>query len=133
SRHEAPATCLDIGLLNNMPDAALRATERQFIDLIAASAGDRIVRLHFLTLSEIARGEAESARLRAAYTDFRELRGHRLDGLIVTGCEPRAERLTDEPYWNSLADVVDWAEHNTISTIWSCLAAHAAVLHLDGI
>lgn len=29
--------------------------------------------------------------------------------------------------------MVDWAEHKTASTIWSCLAAHAAVLHLDGI
>jgi homoserine O-succinyltransferase len=133
-RHPFATTgCLDIGLLNNMPDAALRATERQFSDLLAAAAGDRIIRLHFFTLGEIARGEAESARLRAAYSDFRERRNLRLDGLIVTGCEPRAARLTDEPYWNSLAEIVDWAEHNTISTIWSCLAAHAAVLHLDGI
>ena len=29
--------------------------------------------------------------------------------------------------------MIDWAEANTRSTIWSCLAAHAAVLHLDGI
>jgi homoserine O-succinyltransferase len=28
---------------------------------------------------------------------------------------------------------IDWAEQNTISTIWSCLAAHAAVQHLDGV
>ena len=29
--------------------------------------------------------------------------------------------------------MVDWARDNTASTIWSCLAAHAAVLHVDGI
>jgi homoserine O-succinyltransferase/O-acetyltransferase len=29
--------------------------------------------------------------------------------------------------------LVSWAEQNTSSTVWSCLAAHAAVLHLDGI
>ena len=28
---------------------------------------------------------------------------------------------------------MDWAEIGTISTLFSCLAAHAAVLHLDGI
>jgi homoserine O-succinyltransferase len=28
---------------------------------------------------------------------------------------------------------VDWAGRNTHSTIWSCLAAHAALLHSDGI
>jgi homoserine O-succinyltransferase len=57
----------------------------------------------------------------------------RLDGLIVTGSEPRAPLLADEPYWASLTELVDWAEANTISTIWSCLAAHAAALYLDGV
>jgi homoserine O-succinyltransferase len=28
---------------------------------------------------------------------------------------------------------VDWAEDNTSSTVWSCLAAHAAIYRLDGI
>jgi homoserine O-succinyltransferase len=32
-----------------------------------------------------------------------------------------------------LAGLIDWAADNTISTIYSCLAAHAAVLHIDGI
>ena len=32
-----------------------------------------------------------------------------------------------------LADVLDWAERNTASTVLSCLAAHAGVLHSDGI
>ena len=41
--------------------------------------------------------------------------------------------LKDEPYWPDLARVIDWAREGTASTIWSCLAAHAAVLHLDGI
>ena len=51
----------------------------------------------------------------------------------MTGAEPKTERLADEPYWGAFTQLVDWASHNTISTIWSCLAAHAAVLHLDGI
>jgi homoserine O-succinyltransferase len=32
-----------------------------------------------------------------------------------------------------LANVLDWAERNTVSTVLSCLAAHAGVLHSDGI
>jgi len=59
--------------------------------------------------------------------------GSALDGLIVTGAEPRAARLADEPCWETLTAVVDWAKAHTASTIWSCLAAHAAVLHSDGI
>ena len=57
----------------------------------------------------------------------------RLDGLIVTGTEPKSKNLDDEPYWAALPQVIDWAREHTHSTIWSCLAAHAAVLHTDGI
>ena len=32
------SNCVTIGLINNMPDAALEATERQFVDLIRAAA-----------------------------------------------------------------------------------------------
>jgi homoserine O-succinyltransferase len=53
--------------------------------------------------------------------------------LIVTGTEPRTATLAEEPYWGSLTKLVDWAQEHTASTIWSCLAAHAAVYHLDGI
>ncbi|MDR3715683.1 MAG: homoserine O-succinyltransferase, partial [Puia sp.] len=53
--------------------------------------------------------------------------------LIVTGREPRAQILEDEPYWASFKSILDWARDNTYSTVWSCLAAHAAILYLDGI
>ena len=36
-------------------------------------------------------------------------------------------------YWESLTRVLEWAERHTYSTILSCLAAHAGILHLDGI
>jgi homoserine O-succinyltransferase len=58
--------------------------------------------------------------------------GH-LDGLIVTGREPLASDLKQEPYWKSFTKLAEWAESNTHSTVWSCLAAHAAILHMDGI
>src|SRR2546422_9237468 len=35
---ESDANCIDIGLVNNMPDAALKATERQFMTLLHAAA-----------------------------------------------------------------------------------------------
>src|SRR5206468_5221687 len=39
----------------------------------------------------------------------------------------------DEPYWAELTSVIDWARRTTRSALFSCLAAHAAALHLDGI
>ena len=124
---------LEIGLLNNMPDSALQTTERQYIRLFQAAAGDRVVRLHFYSLPTVARSPESKAWIDAAYDDITGLRHAGLDGLIVTGAEPKAAQLPDEPYWTELAEIIDWAKSGTASTIWSCLAAHAAVLHLDGI
>ena len=125
--------CLTIGLVNNMPDAALDATERQFIDLIRAASASLIVRLKLFSVPTIPRSAQARAAVAQRYRDVSELWDTHLDGLIVTGNEPRAQSLRDEPYWPSLTRVMEWAEHNTESTIWSCLAAHAAVLHADGI
>jgi homoserine O-succinyltransferase/O-acetyltransferase len=124
---------LRIGLVNNMPDAALRPTERQFGELLLAAVKDMPVRLMLFSLPEVSRGEEAAAHIRRSYHDFAALRDTRIDGLIVTGMPPRAATIEDEPYWRSLTRLIDWAEDNTLSAIWSCLAAHAAVLHLDGI
>src|SRR5207245_625481 len=67
------------------------------------------------------------------YSPIEDLWDSHLEGLIVTGTEPRSPNLKDEPYWASLISVLEWAEHHTHSAVWSCLATHAALLHLDGI
>ncbi|HUN58765.1 MAG TPA: homoserine O-succinyltransferase [Candidatus Binataceae bacterium] len=122
-----------IGIVNNMPDAALRTTERQFQDLLEASSVGQTVQLRYFALPEVPRGEVAQAHLYQNYERPSELWESRLDGLIVTGTEPRAFKLEEEPYWISLTKLIDWAEDHTTSTVWSCLAAHAAVLHLDSI
>ena len=125
--------CLTIGLVNNMPDAACGATERQFLKLLRAASSDVVVLLKLFSIAAVPRSETTRAELAGRYRDISELWNAPLDGLIVTGTEPIAADLKDEPYWNALCDLVDWACHNTISAVWSCLAAHAAVLYADGI
>jgi homoserine O-succinyltransferase len=132
-RHPAGSEWIEIGLVNNMPEAALEATEQQFLELIGAAAGDSWVHLRFFSLPGVPRSERGRSYLSQSYHDAADLRRAELDGLIVTGTEPKAADLADEPYWGAFTQLVDWAARNTISTVWSCLAAHAAVLHLDGI
>ena len=55
------------------------------------------------------------------------------DALIVTGTEPRTRHLDAEPYWDTLVELITWAEGATVSTVLSCLAAHAALSIFDGI
>ncbi len=121
-----------IGLVNNMPDTALRTTERQFSELLAAAGGDTI-ELKIYALQDVPRSDTAKAYISEHYEQIDALLDRRIDGLIVTGTSPRAPNLADEPYWASFTKLIDWADENTESTVWSCLAAHAAVLHLDGV
>jgi homoserine O-succinyltransferase/O-acetyltransferase len=128
-----PSRRVDIGLVNNMPDAAMEATVRQFLSLLDAAARDVTVHVRLFSMPGVPSSEWRRRHLSECYAGFDELWDARLDALIVTGAEPRAADLAAEPYWGPLARLVDWAEENTLTAVWSCLAAHAAVLHLDGI
>lgn len=124
---------LVIGVVNNMPDSAVETTERQFRDLLSDVTGSRSIRVRFFYIPEVARGPVGRAYVTEHYEDIEALKAGGVDGLIVTGTEPRAPTPADELYWRALTGLVDWAEEHTTSTIWSCLAAHAAVYYTDGI
>jgi homoserine O-succinyltransferase len=120
-------------LINNMPDSALEATERQFISLLDLASEGFSIRVQLYSLPGVSRSGASARRVSEFYTSAANLPGSQLDGLIVTGREPLTPNLADEPYWESFTAVLEWARNNTYSTVWSCLAAHAAVLYQDGI
>jgi homoserine O-succinyltransferase len=122
-----------VGLVNNMPDAAMRATEIQFARLLKEAAGALDVRLRLFSMRSIPRSEETRSRMAGFYDDASFLQAAHVDALIVTGAQPSTMDLRDEPYWAELAHLIDWAEVGTVSTLFSCLGAHAAVLQLDGI
>jgi homoserine O-succinyltransferase len=124
---------LTIGLLNNMPDAALCATERQFASLLGEAVGGAEVELRLFALPRVRRGPEACELMAGRYERAGALPEAGLDGLIVTGLEPRAADLRDEPYWPALTQVIDWTQNTGVPTVWSCLAAHAAVLRSDGV
>jgi homoserine O-succinyltransferase len=124
---------LRIAIVNNMPDAALRSTERQFCALLASASAGMVVKLSFYAAPGIVRSDTARAHIAACYEDFATLEHEKPHGLIVTGAEPKSASLEDEPFWPSLARLVDWTEAEEIPALWSCLAAHAAVLRADGI
>src|ERR1700685_1426324 len=79
---------IEIGIVNNMPDAALELTERQFIGLLAAASGQARVRSRWCALPQIGRGEFAPRRLPSDHAEIGRLWDPRLDGLIVSGMEP---------------------------------------------
>ena len=125
--------CIQVGLVNNMLDAAMRATELQFARLLKEAAGALDVRLRLFSMRSIPRSEQTRSRMAGFYDDAAFLQAANLDALIITGAQPEAADLRDEPYWQELAQIIDWAETGTISAMFSCLAAHAVLLQLEGI
>jgi homoserine O-succinyltransferase/O-acetyltransferase len=145
---EPPGGSIRIGLVNNMPDAAFKATEHQFVSLLDAASESIDVQLSLYTMPAIPRTESIARRAASHYASVETLWDagpgvldgpdgpngpSGLDGLIVTGKDPISADLRDEPCWQMMTQVIEWAQENTHSTVWSCLAAHAAVLHMDGI
>ena len=124
---------IEIGLVYNLPAPAFPATERRYRQLLEKAAGKIPFRLRSFSLSSADCLSGAGRSIGNIGADLRGQNSPNIDGLIVTGAEPRATTLPKESYWGALTELVDWAEANTHSTIWSCLAAHAAVLHLDGI
>jgi homoserine O-succinyltransferase/O-acetyltransferase len=124
---------LVIGLVNNISDGAPQTTEDQFRELLNAASPDLKTRLRCFSLPELQRSPQGQAYVKQFYEPINALCSGPLDGLIVTGTEPRALLLQDERYWPAFKQLVNLADSHAIPTIWSCLAAHGALLYLDGI
>lgn len=122
---------IHIGLVNNMPDADMRTTELQFARLLKEASGALDVRLRLFSLSGIARGEVARSRMDGFYDDASFLPAANVDALIVTGTG--AQDAHQQTYWPEMAELIDWAQTDTLSTLFSGQAAAMAVMHLDGI
>ena len=123
---------LRIGLLNLMPDAALQATERQFLRLIDAYGRSANIHVFPFAVEAVERADVAKAHIRAYYSEFAELRSDGLDALIITGANPAQDDIAAEPFWRPLLDVIDWGRENVRSTLCSCLATHAVLHHYHG-
>ncbi len=118
---------LHIGLLNLMPDAALEATERQFIRLVAAYGDRADLYVHPIAVAAEQRDEPARSHVAKYYQDFPAVARRGLDALIVTGANPKSPDLSTEVFWQPLTEVLEWAQANTGSIMCSCLATHAVL------
>lgn len=117
---------IKIGFLNMMPDAALAATERQFLRLVSAYTN---VNCYFYPFEITGVERSEQTRLHTDeyYLDFNALQNLQIDALVVTGANVSQPLLQNEPFWEELIKVLSWARSKVRSSLCSCLATHAAV------
>ncbi|NNL95929.1 MAG: homoserine O-succinyltransferase, partial [Xanthomonadales bacterium] len=119
--------------LNMMPDAALTATEYQFINLVGNCNKIAQFFVYPFSLPELNRGAEAEQHIAHHYFDFDELREKGLDALIITGANVANPRLEEEAFWSPLIEVVEWADEHVASVLCSCLATHALLQHHHGI
>lgn len=123
---------LHVGLLNLMPDAALEATERQFLRLVGSCNRIAQFYVHPFTCEGVPREGLAAEHVAKYYVTFDTIREEGLDALIITGANPIESDLTAEPFWRPLVEVMTWAREAVCSTLYSCLATHAALQAYHG-
>ncbi len=121
---------LHIGFLNMMPDKALQATERQFIRLVGGSNPIAQFFVYPFSLPGLPRAQETLDYIEKYYASFDDLRRDGLDALIITGANVASPHLYEEPFWDPLVEVMEWANENVTSVLCSCLATHAVLEHL---
>lgn len=125
---------LHVGLLNMMPDAALVATEIQFMRLVGSCNQIAQFFVHPFTVDGLPRSQATQDYIDSYYQTFDGIKEAGLDALIITGANVTNPSLDQEPFWHPLADVIGWAQQNVTSVLCSCLATHALakqLYHID--
>ena len=124
---------LHVGLLNMMPDAALEATERQFMRLVGSCNRIAQIHVHPFAVDAEVRGLKARDYIRRYYESFEDVRAAGLDALVISGANPALPEMEDEPFWEPLVEVMEWAAGHVCSVVCSCLATHAYLRHFHGV
>jgi homoserine O-succinyltransferase len=120
---------LRIGLLNLMPKKI--ETEIQFARLIGATPLQIDFRLIRMTEHETRNTAAE--HMAEFYRPFRDVKGERLDGLIITGAPIEHLPYEAVTYWDELTEIFDWTQSHVHSTFGVCWGGMAWLHHFHGI
>lgn len=124
---------IQIGFLNMMPDRALRATERQFLRLVAAGADECLIHIRPFTISGLGRKADAREYIDRFYDSFSDVESVAFDGLVLTGANPVTADLRAEKFWPEFENVMVWADQYVPTVMCSCLASHAVIEVFHGI
>jgi homoserine O-succinyltransferase len=63
------------------------------------------------------------------YKTFDSVKDEYFDGLIITGAPVELMQFEDVAYWAELKEIMDWADDNSVPSLFICWAAQAALYH----
>lgn len=115
---------MNIALLNIMPDAALKATDRQYARLLVAHDN---VSLHSYTFPEISRSKKAADYIAENYLPEKEILKMKPDAVIITGTNVSDPRLETQAFWSPLQKSMTWTLEAGCPVLCSCLSSHAVM------
>jgi homoserine O-succinyltransferase len=67
------------------------------------------------------------------YEIFDSVRGHRYDGMIITGAPVEQMPFEEVDYWEELVEIMEWSKTHVTSTLHICWGAQAALYYHFGL
>ncbi len=120
---------LKILILNLMPTKI--TTETQLLRCLSNSPLQ--VDVEFLRTRTHTSKNTPNEHLSTFYKDFEEVKGHKYDGMIITGAPVEQMQFEQVDYWNELVDIMDWTKTNVTNTFHICWGAQAGLYYHYGI
>ncbi len=120
---------LKIVMLNLMPTKIV--TEAQILRLLGNSPLQvDIVFLHPRTYTSKNTPEEHLIKF---YNTFDEIKGHKFDGMIITGAPVEQLEFEEVAYWEELKEIMDWSVSYVTSTLHLCWASQAGLYYHYGV
>lgn len=120
---------LKIVILNLMPRK--ETTEIQLLRLL----GNSPLQVDIVLLqidSHVSKNTAQE-HLDSFYKNFNDIKGQKLDGMIITGAPVEHLEFEEVTYWDELKTIMDWTKTHVTSTFHICWGAQAALFHHYGV
>ena len=116
---------IKIIILNLMPTKV--ATEVQLLRCLTNTPLQIEVDLLY-TATHIPRHTAKEY-LSGFYKEFREIKGRKYDGMIITGAPVENLEFEEVEYWQELCEIMEWSKTHVHSTLHLCWGAQAALYY----
>lgn len=115
---------IDILILNLMP--LKEDTELQLL----RSLSNTPLQVNITFVRTLSHESKHTSRehLERFYSNFREVKQHKWDGMIITGAPVEKMEFEEVEYWDELTKIMYWASKNVTSTFHICWGAQGRTL-----
>ncbi|MGN0181309.1 MAG: homoserine O-succinyltransferase [Candidatus Ornithomonoglobus sp.] len=120
---------LKIAIVNLMPEKI--KTETQLLRLLSNSPLQVEVDLVQMT-SHVSKNTSDE-HLTNFYKTFKDIKGQKYDGMIITGAPVENLEYEEVDYWSELTDIMEWSKTHVTSTLHICWGAQAGLYYHYGI